>query len=150
MKLATIYSTAQDKISAEPSLNVQQDSTDSPHQGKRQDQVKAQPQTASLSDDWNNDQFFLNLLSSQSVVFNIILFLGLGILLAFLPCSLPLIPILSGILVQRKKGYKAAIIALIFVLSMALVYGVMGIVVSQIGYGIQRGFKILYSLAYLP
>lgn len=132
---------AQDKISAEPSLNVQQDSTDSPHQGKRQDQIKAQPQTASLSDDWNNDQFFLNLLSSQSVVFNIILFLGLGILLAFLPCSLPLIPILSGILVQRKKGYKAAIIALIFVLSMALVYGVMGIVVSQIGYGIQRWFQ---------
>ena len=112
---------AQEKISPEPSLNVQQDSTDSPHQDKRQDQVKAQPQTASLSDDWNNDQFFLNLLSSQSVVFNIILFLGLGILLAFLPCSLPLIPILSGILVQRKKGYKAAIIALTFVLSMALV-----------------------------
>lgn len=59
---------AQEKISPEPSLDVQQDGTDSPHQDKRQDQVKAQSQTASLSDDWNNDQFFLNLLSSQSVV----------------------------------------------------------------------------------
>ncbi|WP_337077751.1 protein-disulfide reductase DsbD [Acinetobacter pittii] len=132
---------AQEKISPEPPLVVQQDRSDTPLDDKRQDQVKAQPQTASLSDDWNNDQFFLNLLSSQSVVFNIILFLGLGILLAFLPCSLPLIPILSGILVQRNKGYKAAIIALTFVLSMALVYGVMGIVVSQIGYGIQRWFQ---------
>lgn len=131
----------QEKVSPELSLAVQQGSTDSPLKDKRQDQVKAQPQTASLSDDWNNDQFFLNLLSSQSIIFNIILFLGLGILLAFLPCSLPLIPILSGILVQRNKGYKAAIIALTFVLSMALVYGVMGIVVSQIGYGIQRWFQ---------
>lgn len=132
---------AQEKISPEPSLAVQQDSTDSPLKDKQQDQVKTQTQTASLSDDWNNDQFFLNLLSSQGIVFNIILFLGLGILLAFLPCSLPLIPILSGILVQRNKGYKAAIIALTFVLSMALVYGLMGIVVSQIGYGIQRWFQ---------
>lgn len=104
-------------------------------------EAEIQPQTALLSDDWNNDQFFLNLLSKQSVVFNIILFLGLGILLAFLPCTLPLIPILSGILVQRNKGYKAAIIALTFVLSMALVYGLIGIVVSQIGYGIQRWFQ---------
>lgn len=132
---------AQEKISPEPSLAVQQDSTDSPLKDKQQDQVKTQTQTVSLSDDWNNDQFFLNLLSSQGIVFNIILFLGLGILLAFLPCSLPLIPILSGILVQRNKGYKAAIIALTFVLSMALVYGLMGIVVSQIGYGIQRWFQ---------
>lgn len=104
-------------------------------------QAEAQPQTTSLRNDWNNDQYFLNLLSSQNVVFNMILFLGLGILLAFLPCSLPLIPILSGILLQGNKGYKAAIIALTFVLSMALVYGLLGIVVSQIGYGVQRWFQ---------
>lgn len=42
---------------------------------------------------------------------------------------------------QGNKGYKAAIIALTFVMSMALVYGLMGIVVSQIGYGIQRWFQ---------
>lgn len=133
--------TVQEKSNPETSSTLQEDESAVPLHDKVQEQAETQPQTASLSDDWNNDQFFLNLLSSQSVVFNIILFLGLGILLAFLPCSLPLIPILSGILVQRKKGYKAAIIALTFVLSMALVYGVMGIVVSQIGYGIQRWFQ---------
>ncbi|MFL4377230.1 protein-disulfide reductase DsbD [Acinetobacter baumannii] len=133
--------TVQEKSNPETSSTLQEAESPVPLHDKVQEQAETQPQTASLSDDWNNDQFFLNLLSNQSVVFNIILFLGLGVLLAFLPCSLPLIPILSGILVQRNKGYKAAIIALTFVLSMALVYGLMGIVVSQIGYGIQRWFQ---------
>lgn len=133
--------TVQEKSNPEISPTLQEDGLATPANDKVQGQIQTQSQKASLNDDWNNDQFFLNLLSNQSVVFNIILFLGLGILLAFLPCSLPLIPILSGILVQRNKGYKAAIIALTFVLSMALVYGLMGIVVSQIGYGIQRWFQ---------
>ncbi|ENX41263.1 protein-disulfide reductase DsbD [Acinetobacter sp. NIPH 2100] len=95
----------------------------------------------SLKKDWNNDQFFLHLLSSQTVWLNLIVFLGFGILLAFLPCSLPLIPILSGILVQQNKGHRAALIAMTFVLSMALVYAMMGVVVSQLGFNIQRWFQ---------
>lgn len=98
-------------------------------------------QNQSLQNEWNNDQFFLKLLDQQNIFFNIFVFLALGILLAFLPCSLPLIPILSGILVQRSKGYKAAAIASTFVICMALVYGLMGIVVSQLGFGIQRWFQ---------
>ncbi len=89
----------------------------------------------------NDDQFFLNLLSGQSIVLNMLVFLLLGVLLAFLPCSLPLIPILSGILVQRNKGYKAVVIALTFVVCMALVYAAMGIAVSQLGSGVQRWFQ---------
>lgn len=98
-------------------------------------------QNESLQNELNNDQFFLKLLNQQNIFLNILLFLALGILLAFLPCSLPLIPILSGILVQRSKGYKAAAIASTFVICMALVYGLMGVVVSQLGFGIQRWFQ---------
>ena len=97
--------------------------------------------SSSLNQQWNNDQFFLNLLSGQGLLLNAFIFLGFGVLLAFLPCSLPLIPILSGILVQRNTGYKAAAIAITFVVSMALVYGVMGVVASQIGYSVQRWFQ---------
>lgn len=110
-------------------------------QPSEQTTLQTSLKTASLSNDWNNDQFFLNLLSNQNMFLNIIVFLGLGILLAFLPCSLPLIPILSGILVQRNKGYKAAVIATTFIVSMALVYGLMGVIVSQIGYNVQRWFQ---------
>lgn len=90
---------------------------------------------------WNDDQSFFNLLSKDSLFLNILVFFGLGILLAFLPCSLPLIPILSGIIIQRAKGYKAVVIALSFVISMAVVYAVMGVVVAEIGYSFQRWFQ---------
>lgn len=104
--------------------------------------TSAQTATATqLQPEWNNDQFFLALLSQQNIFFNILVFIGLGILLAFLPCSLPLIPILSGILIQHSKGYRAAAIATTFVLCMALVYGLMGVVVSQLGFGLQRWFQ---------
>lgn len=88
--------------------------------------------------DWNNDQFFLNLLSSNNLFLNLLVFLVLGVLLAFLPCSLPLIPILSSILVQRHRGYRAGIIAGMFVLGMAFVYAIMGLAVAQLGYNFQR------------
>lgn len=88
--------------------------------------------------DWNNDQYFFNLLSTENIALNLIIFLGLGVLLAFLPCSLPLIPILSSILVQRHRGYRAGIIAGVFVLGMALVYALMGLAVAGLGYNFQR------------
>ena len=76
------------------------------------------------------------------------MFFGLGILLAFLPCSLPLIPILSGIIIQRAKGYKAVVIALSFVISMAVVYAVMGVVVAEIGYSFQRWFQSPWVISF--
>lgn len=103
---------------------------------------------------WNNDQFFLNLLSDQSLMINLLIFLGLGVLLAFLPCSLPLIPILSSILVQKHRGYRAALIAFAFVVGMATVYAVMGFAVAQLGYSFQRWFQTplfigLFSLLFI-
>ncbi|WP_278364105.1 protein-disulfide reductase DsbD [Acinetobacter schindleri] len=102
---------------------------------------KNQTSSAGMNSQWNNDQYFLSLLSEQGLLINALIFLGLGILLAFLPCSLPLIPILTGILVQQHRGYRSALIALVFVLGMALVYAVMGFAVAQLGYSFQRWFQ---------
>ena len=90
---------------------------------------------------WNNDQYFLNLLTEQGIWLNLLVFLGLGVLLAFLPCSLPLIPILSGILVHNAKRSRATVIALVFVLGVAIVYALMGLAVAQLGYSFQRSFQ---------
>lgn len=90
---------------------------------------------------WNDDRSFFSLLSENSIALNLLVFFGLGILLAFLPCSLPLIPIISSLIVQRKSGYHAAAIASSFILSMATVYGLMGIFVAEIGYSFQRWFQ---------
>lgn len=98
-------------------------------------------QSEKLSLQLNNDQGFLQLLSPEHLLLNLVIFFLLGILLAFLPCSLPLIPILSGIIVQKARGYRAIMIALCFVISMALVYSLMGLVVAEIGYSFQRWFQ---------
>lgn len=95
----------------------------------------------SIQSQWNNDQFFFKILSEQGIMMNVLIFLGLGVLLAFLPCSLPLIPILSSILVQQRRGYQAAVVALAFVLGMAAVYAMMGLAVAQLGYSFQRWFQ---------
>ena len=95
--------------------------------------------TSSLQ--WNDDRSFFNLLAEDSLFLNLLIFFGLGILLAFLPCSLPLIPILSTLIIQRQSGLKAAAVAANFIVSMALVYSLMGIVVAEIGYSFQRWFQ---------
>ncbi len=102
---------------------------------------KIPSQTPTAFESLNNDQTFLHFLSQDHAILNLGVFFVLGILLAFLPCSLPLIPILSGIIIQRAKGYKAVAIALSFVVSMAAVYALMGIVVAEIGYSFQRWFQ---------
>lgn len=96
---------------------------------------------------WNDDRSFFNLLAEDSLFFNLLIFFGLGILLAFLPCSLPLIPILSTLIIQRQSGLKAAAVAASFIISMALVYSLMGIVVAEIGYSFQRWFQSPYVLS---
>lgn len=101
------------------------------------------------------DQHWLQQLQQRSFAYAILLFLGLGFLLAFTPCSLPMIPILSSLLVREHKGVKAWTIALVFVLCMASVYAVMGFIASSAGLGLQRwlqqpatviGFAILFVM----
>nr|WP_228259982.1 protein-disulfide reductase DsbD [Acinetobacter sp. ANC 4779] len=126
---------------AEPAIDENRGQTTAEISSQSEPQIPQNQMTTALEAQWNNDQFFFNLLSNQNILVNLLVFLGLGILLAFLPCSLPLIPILSGILIQRQRGYRAAFIAAAFVVGMAVVYAVMGLAVSQLGYSFQRWFQ---------
>jgi thiol:disulfide interchange protein DsbD len=72
--------------------------------------------------------------------FIIISFMGLGLLLAFTPCVLPMIPILSGIIVGHGKHLgirKTFLLSLSYVFGMALTYAVAGIGVALLGSSIQ-------------
>jgi thiol:disulfide interchange protein DsbD len=63
-------------------------------------------------------------------------FLVLGLLLAFTPCMLPMIPILSGIIAgegSRLTKSRALALSLIYVLSMALTYALAGIGAAYAG-----------------
>ena len=85
-----------------------------------------------------DDEVWSQRLSQHSFVYGLLLFLGLGILLAFTPCSLPMIPILTSLLIREHKGLKAWSIALVFVCSMASVYAILGVVASSFGLSFQR------------
>ena len=68
-------------------------------------------------------------------------FLGLGLLLAFTPCVLPMVPILSGIIIgHRKKNHirlKHFFLSLSYVSGMAITYAIAGVVIALIGSSIQ-------------
>lgn len=67
-------------------------------------------------------------------------FFGLGLLLAFTPCILPMVPILSGIIVgldQEGSTLKGFFLSLSYVLAMALAYAFLGAAAGMFGGNIQ-------------
>ena len=108
---------------------------------ENQQTVKQESEQANIVTSSNavaKDQHWYDQLSQHSFVYGLLLFFGLGILLAFTPCSLPMLPILSSLIVRDRKGLAAWIIALTFVTCMALVYALLGLVASSAGLNFQR------------
>lgn len=71
-------------------------------------------------------------------------FFGFGLLLAFTPCVLPMVPILSGLIVGQGPEVttrKAFTLSAIFVLAMALTYTIAGVVVAMLGHNLQATFQ---------
>jgi thiol:disulfide interchange protein DsbD len=68
---------------------------------------------------------------------NLLIFLGVGLLLAFTPCVFPMMPILAGIISQQghalSRGRTLAL-SLAYVLGMAITYAAVGIVAGYSGF----------------
>ena len=63
-------------------------------------------------------------------------FLGFGLLLAFTPCVLPMVPILSGIIVGEGRNLgklRALLLSLAYVLGMAVAYALAGVAAAWSG-----------------
>ncbi|MEJ2514936.1 MAG: protein-disulfide reductase DsbD [Gammaproteobacteria bacterium] len=72
------------------------------------------------------------------------MFFGLGVLLAFTPCVLPMVPILSGLIIGQGPDVtvrRAFTLSLVFVLAMAITYTVAGVVVAMLGHNLQATFQ---------
>jgi thiol:disulfide interchange protein DsbD len=85
-----------------------------------------------------SEQFELaSLLSSeQSLFITLLLFLGLGIGLAFTPCVFPMYPILSGIVIGQGKTIstsRAFTLSFVYVQGMAITYSLLGLIVASAG-----------------
>ncbi|BAL22789.1 protein-disulfide reductase DsbD [Azoarcus sp. KH32C] len=76
------------------------------------------------------------LLRDASVPLILVSFFGFGLLLAFTPCTFPMIPILSGIIVGHghhiSRG-RALLLSLAYVLGMAVTYALAGVAAGMSG-----------------
>jgi thiol:disulfide interchange protein DsbD len=93
-----------------------------------------------------SEQFELaGLLSSeQSLFVTLLLFLGLGIGLAFTPCVFPMYPILSGIVIGQGKTIstsRAFVLSFVYVQGMAITYSLLGLIVASAGVQFQAGLQ---------
>ncbi|MBF4283258.1 protein-disulfide reductase DsbD [Vibrio anguillarum] len=77
-----------------------------------------------------------------------LLFLALGVGLAFTPCVLPMYPILTSIVLGRGQlsPRRALILSFIYVQGMALTYTVLGLVVASAGLQFQAAIQHPYVL----
>ncbi|HWD33843.1 MAG TPA: protein-disulfide reductase DsbD [Pseudomonas sp.] len=89
-------------------------------------------------DEQASDQALAGGLQQSSLAWSLLAFLGLGLLLAFTPCSLPMLPILAGLVlgngVSTRRGWA---LASVYVLSMALVYAALGVIAALLGGSLQ-------------
>ncbi|MBU2011159.1 MAG: protein-disulfide reductase DsbD [Gammaproteobacteria bacterium] len=106
------------------------------------------------------DQALVSGLENQALAWSLLVFFGLGLLLAFTPCSLPMLPILAGIVVgsgaTSRRGFA---LAATYVVSMALVYAGLGVLAALLGANLQAAlqqpwlltsFALLFVLLALP
>ena len=84
-------------------------------------------------------------LTTGSLPFVMAQFAFFGLLLAFTPCVLPMVPILSAIILgQRRQGTgtaRAFALSLVYVLAMALTYSAAGVFAGLSGAGLQAFFQ---------
>ena len=109
----------------------------------------------SLSDLWrerDDINAITRFLESTSTGYLFLAFFVLGLALAFTPCVLPMLPILSSIIFGKQEGQvvskgRASILALAYIFGMALIYALAGVLMAALGGSVQRFLQSPFALA---
>mgnify|MGYP006272590079 CR=1 FL=1 len=120
-----------------------------------QPNVQGSGSALSLADLWHERDdvnAISRFLQDTSTTYLFLAFFVLGIALAFTPCVLPMLPILSSVIFGTQDGRviskgRASILALAYVLGMALVYALAGILMAALGSSVQRALQSPFALA---
>ena len=100
-------------------------------------------------DDINAINHFL---ANTSTSYLFLAFFILGLALAFTPCVLPMLPILSSVIFGTQHGKaaskgRASVLAMAYVLGMALMYAMAGVLMAALGGSVQRALQSPVALA---
>jgi thiol:disulfide interchange protein DsbD len=85
----------------------------------------------------NNVQLLLTMSNTGLIL---LVFMGIGMLLAFTPCILPVIPILAGVIIDTRHPVstkRAFWLSFAYVIGMALAYAVAGLLAAWMGQSLQ-------------
>ncbi len=90
-------------------------------------------------------------LSMNTLYYNALIFYLAGLLLAFTPCVLPMVPIITGIIAGRGNVSQKKSLALssVYVLSMSLTYSLAGIIVAVSGTNVQASLQNPYVIGFI-
>ncbi len=116
-----------------------------------------QTTTSPVTPTANNQAYAAKILQDKNSFLSLLIFFGFGILLAFTPCILPIIPILSGIIVDHGHNINtrhAVGLSLFYVLGMALAFAIAGLIVGLLGSSVQAALQtpwvlVLFSLLFV-
>jgi thioredoxin:protein disulfide reductase len=115
--------------------------------------VNSQP--VSLSNLWrerDDVNAISRFLENTSTAYLFLAFFVLGLALAFTPCVLPMLPILSSVIFGTTDGKtiskgRASTLAVAYVLGMAMVYALAGVLMAALGGSVQRVLQSPVALA---
>ncbi len=87
----------------------------------------------------SNPETLMHFIQNNNPLVYLSAFFGLGLLLAFTPCVLPMVPILSGIIVGQRSlsSARAWRLSLAYVIGMAVTYAVAGMLAAYLGNTLQ-------------
>ena len=102
---------------------------------------------AGKSDALGEDQSLAAQLSDSNTAWVLLVFFGLGLLLVFTPCVLPMVPILTSLIVgSGARGRRGLTLSLAYVLPMALTYALLGVAAALAGANLQAALQTPWVL----
>jgi thioredoxin:protein disulfide reductase len=115
-------------------------------------QAKAKFSLADLWRERDDVNAISRFLENTSTAYLFLAFFILGLALAFTPCVLPMLPILSSVIFGSQGGKavskaRASALAFSYVLGMALVYALAGVLMAALGGSVQRALQSPIALA---
>ena len=115
-------------------------------------QAKAKFSLADLWRERDDVNAISRFLENTSTGYLFLAFFILGLALAFTPCVLPMLPILSSVIFGAQGGKavskaRASALAFSYVLGMALVYALAGVLMAALGGSVQRALQSPIALA---
>lgn len=117
-------------------------------------ELSAKTERSTLLTDQNGVK---DVLKTHNLLWIAFLFVGLGLLLSFTPCVLPMMPIIGSIVLGQKQPVtvqKAFYLSLTYVLGMAITYASAGILAALVGSSLQASLQkpvvlIAFSMVYV-